>query len=102
MTPKGKPRHYRPRRSAQEWAELIARYERSGLSVAKFCAKEALVVSTFHRWQLQLRGASVLAAPRAEATVAPFVELPSQPAAASGFDIELALGRGVILRMRGR
>lgn len=62
MTQRSKPRHYRRRRSAQQWEEMMERYERSGMSVAEFCAKEGVVLSTFHRWRAQLRGERALGA----------------------------------------
>jgi len=41
----------RPRRSASEWSELIARQAASGLSQRDFCDTEGLAVSTFTYWK---------------------------------------------------
>lgn len=102
MTQRSKPRHYRPRRSVQQWAELMARYEHSGMSVAEFCAKEGVVLTPSIAGERNCAVSARLVLPRTAAAVAPFVELLSGRTAAGGFDIELELGHGVVLRMRGR
>lgn len=88
----------RNRRSEQEWRAVMAQFARSGLGSEAFCAREGLAPSTFWNWRSRLqRGGRTKAA----APVSPFVELVSDSASRE-FDIELDLGRGVILRMRGR
>ncbi len=88
----------RTRRSEQEWRAVMAQFARSGLGSEAFCAREGIALSTFWNWRSRLqRGGRAKAA----APVSPFVELVSG-AASHAFDIELDLGRGVVLRMRGR
>lgn len=90
----------RPRRSEQEWRAVMAQFARSGLGSEAFCAREGIAPSTFWNWRSRLqRGGRAKAA--APGSASPFVELVSD-SASRAFDIELDLGRGVVLRMRGR
>jgi len=79
-------------RARGEWEELIGQFERSGLSRQRFCAEASLSVSSFDYWRRKLRREQSSAVPG-------FIELPSM-ATGSGWDIELELGGGVVLRMR--
>ena len=89
------------RRSLAQWQELIARGERSGLPVAAFCRREGISTASFYTWRKRLGGA---AAPQAAAPA--FVELGTLPGGAGarggGWDIELELEAGVVLRLRRR
>ena len=38
------------KRSAEEWAKLLARFERSGLSQKRFCRESKVAVSTLQYW----------------------------------------------------
>ena len=74
-------------RSATEWTGIMADYERSGLSQRKFCASRGLSLKTFGNWRHRLgagKGSFVALSPPAE----------------SGWDVELDLGDGVVLRLR--
>lgn len=88
----------RPRRSEQEWRAVMAQFARSGVDGEAFCAREGIAPSTFWNWRsrLQRSGRGKEASP-----ASPFVELVSDSASRT-FDIELDLGHGVVLRMRGR
>jgi len=44
----------RVRRSAEQWASLIAAQAGSGLSIAAFCRERGLTVSSFHAWRRRL------------------------------------------------
>ena len=44
----------RVRRSAEQWASLIAAQAASGLSIATFCRERGLAVSSFHAWRRRL------------------------------------------------
>lgn len=39
----------RKRRTPAQWASLLSRFERSGLSVSAFCAQESISVANFYR-----------------------------------------------------
>lgn len=90
----------RTRRSEQQWRAVMARFDRSGLGAQDFCTREDIALSTFWNWRSRLgrRAAEVKPAPLA---TSPFVELVGERSGRE-FDIELDLGRGVVLRMRSR
>ena len=76
-------------RSATEWAAIMADFERSGLSRRAFCESRELSLKTFANWRHRLG---------ATGGKGSFVEL--APPAVSGWDVELELGDGVVLRVR--
>ena len=41
----------RQRRSRQEWQQIMARFERSGLSENRFCKEHRLTRKTFRTWR---------------------------------------------------
>src|SRR5437667_11573209 len=43
------------RRSRAQWLEVLAKFEASGESVAKFCARKQIFPRTFTWWRWQLR-----------------------------------------------
>jgi len=43
-----------PRRSADQWAAIVADYHDSGLSIQAFCEQKNLVPVTFHKWRRRL------------------------------------------------
>ena len=87
----------RPPRSRQAtrqlWAERLARFPASGLSVAAFCAAEGVSPSSFLAWKRRLTAAapdpSPAAAPR-------FLAVRVPPASAP---VEVVLPGGAILRL---
>ena len=100
--------HAPARRSADEWRALMRTYSRSGKTRKQFCAQHGLALSTFELWRRRLRqdfptrGASRRSSPVQSNAL--FVELAEavQPVAAASpsWDVELDLGRGVVLRLR--
>ena len=83
------------RRTASEWQELIARFERTSQPRKAFCVSQGVSLSTFDLWRRKLRGRT------AEHRESMFVEVtPVEPNAVSSWDVELELGGGVILRVR--
>ncbi len=91
------------------WQQVVADWERSGLSQAEFCRRRGLAAVTFAWWKCRLRqldGAG--GAPRRSAGYvqrggrADFVEVAlPRPAAYGGFAYELALPGGACLRVAG-
>jgi len=91
------------RRTKEEWAKILARFEESGLSAAAFCRREKISKNTFSKWHGRME------TKRSTRSAAPFVELippATQPASiieastsASG-EFELSLPGGVVLRWR--
>jgi hypothetical protein len=53
------------RRSAGQWAKLIAAQRDSGVSIVAYCQQHDLAVSTFHAWRRRLAPPEVLQAPQA-------------------------------------
>ena len=40
-----------PRKTAVQWAQIIADLDQSGLSVANYCTQHGLVLTTFGKWK---------------------------------------------------
>jgi hypothetical protein len=78
---------------------LLERFEHSGQSRREFCREQGLSRSSFDRWHRML--GRTAAGGRAVAEAGLFVELTAQESASvGGWDLELELGGGVILRLR--
>lgn len=78
-----------PRKSPAEWQAIVERQEKSGLTGPMFCQREGIPYTSFlFGRRLVRRGPE----PK-------FVAL--SPTAPSGWEIEVALPHGVILRFRG-
>lgn len=103
----------RARRSEAQWRALVASFERGDETRRVFCARHRVARSTFDWWRKRVRGqaavsrrgARAAAVPRPQAPV--FVELTptatgviGSSAAATGWDLELELGAGLVLRLR--
>jgi putative transposase len=85
------------RRSATQWARLVAEQAESGLSQRAFCARRRIAYGSFCGWRRKLQGES----PSTRDETA-FLEVEVQPDLEAGWDVELDLGEGVVLRMRRR
>jgi hypothetical protein len=90
------------RRSRAEWQSLIARAEGSPLSVRAFCAAQGISTASFYLWRKRL-GADI------EQVAASFLDLGELAAharagadCAGGWELELALGDGLVLRLSRR
>jgi hypothetical protein len=87
------------RRSREQWAEIVGKFERSGLSHEAFCAQQRLNVCSFRGWLYRLRSGSE------RGKVAPGATrlLPVRvgPPGATGEEdlIEVAVG-GIMVRVR--
>ena len=100
-----------PRRTAEQWQNLVAEQRRSGLSMAAFCRREELVYQSFvsHARRVPLPSATDEHA-TAEPALPEFVEIgtaaapgPASATAAapsSPWLVELDLGEGLQLRIR--
>jgi hypothetical protein len=94
------------RRSGEEWRELLARHASSGLSVAAFCARESISVSSFPRWRALVApvgGAADAPDARARTRQEAFVDLGVLGSGGgSRLELKLDLGGGLVLHlMRG-
>ena len=89
------------RRTLGQWKALLERQAASGQSIEAFCREESITTASFYRWRKQL---SLTPQRREEnsnrSSSAPaFVDLGAL-GGDSGWELELALGDGVILRLR--
>ena len=80
----------RVRRDAAEWGALLERQEASGLSRLAFCRRERIPPSSMTKWRKQLTSLP-----------ARFVELTPSPVQPAGWELEVALPNGAVLRFRG-
>ena len=90
------------RRSRGQWQSLLARAERSPLSVRAFCAAQGISTASFYLWRKRL-------GVEREQEEARFLDLGALAAHAGagaddsgGWEVELALGDGLVLRLRRR
>jgi len=91
----------RKRRGRAQWQRLITEQAGSGLSQRAFCERRGLAYATFCGWRRRLG----VEAPerKREDEGAAFVELDVGSAAPGpAWEVELALGEGVVLRVRRR
>ena len=93
------------RRSRREWQSLIARAEGSSLSVSAFCAAHGVSTASFYLWRKRL-AAEV---ERPEPVAGAFLDLGEVEVTAGagahragGWEVELALGDGLVLVLRRR
>ena len=93
----------RVRRSPAQWQQLVAEQADSGIAQSAFCHARGLSPSTFCHWKRKLGADSMV---DEQPRLADFVELTAEVAPASepaaGWDVELDLGAGMVLRLRRR
>jgi transposase-like protein len=98
----------RVRRSRAQWELLVARAARSALGIRQFCRHEGVSTASFYAWRRRLGAGAGQALPAAQPTSeAAFLDLGTldgggAAAAATGWEIELDLGAGAVLRLRRR
>jgi len=107
----------RRQRSRAQWQLLIERAERSALSITAFCQGEGVSTASFYAWRKRLAGSAQQAAAAVDGAPPPSRREPAMAGALSRnaefFDLgtlagvrpesspwELALGAGVVLRLR--
>jgi hypothetical protein len=80
------------RRSPAEWQAVISKHERSGLSRLAFCRREGIPPTSFDKWKRRLW---------ARRPAAEFVDVTSPTIGPTGWEVEVTLPNGVVLRIRG-
>lgn len=97
----------RARRNRAQWQALIERGERSPLGIAAFCAGEDISTASYYAWRKRLSRTAPTPGPSESGglseAAASFVDLGVLGVgggAPGNWDIELALGEGVVLRLR--
>ena len=83
------------RRNEQQWAEILRRFQASGLGSREFCRREGVPLSSLQRWQRRL----------GSVPAAKFVELVSSSAAptsaaAPSWSLEVSFPNGASLRFQ--
>lgn len=91
----------------KEWRAILRRQERSGVSIAKFCAAEGLKEGAYYWWKKRLGGGAPATKRSCRTRRPDFVEV--QTAKFGGgvrpvgdqWAVELELASGVVVRVRG-
>jgi putative transposase len=89
-------------RSPDQWQTFVDQFEASGLTQRAFCQQTGISYGTFSRWRRQLKVVHDQP-PRALQTSDLFVEVSADATSTSAtpaWDVELQLGRDVVLRLR--
>jgi transposase-like protein len=82
-------------RSRADWKQLLAAYERRTVTRRAFCAEAGVSPSTLDYWRRKFR--------EERSATAGFIELAAgSEAGRSGWEVELALGDGMVLRLARR
>ena len=90
------------RRTQQEWRQLLVRQEASGTGIEAFCRAESVSVGSFYRWRRRLsgEGGTEIRSAGGEPHAA-FLDLGALGCGGGRWELELALGGGLVLRLRG-
>jgi len=95
-------------RTPEQWQQIFEQQASSGLPVAAFCKQQKLIPSSFYAWRKRLADSS----PYPSTTQSPSIPdgcntdwvnlTPEKTSPPLGWDIELALPNGIVLRMNNR
>ena len=88
------------RRTQTQWSKLLEQYGQSAQTQTAFCASRGLPISSFTSALRRAREGGFDAAP-ANAFVAVEVDSVTHATPSSAWDVELTLGAGIVLRIRG-
>ncbi len=89
------------RRSVVQWQSIIQKYAASGLSQQAFYAQQGLALSSFCKWRKKIMSGGE--PPLVDDPGKLFVEVAAVDHEAQlvlHWDVELALGKGMVLRLR--
>ena len=81
------------RRSPEEWESILKDFEDSGMSLASFCAERGISPKTASSWRRRLRQ---------DPGDGAFVPIRAPEPSTPGWEVELELGGGAVLRLRRR
>jgi len=89
------------RRTAEQWKALLERQAASAQSVEAFCRGESITTASFYRWRTRLSetAGAVEVSGGDSSPSPPFVDLGTL--GGGRWELELTLGGGVVLRLRG-
>lgn len=83
------------RRTAAQWQTLIEKWQHSTLSAARFCSEHNIGYASFCQWRKKLLGPTV----HQGSDAAEFLDLSALAEPSARWQIVLALGNGVELRL---
>jgi transposase-like protein len=91
------------RRKESQWRELIAGYEQSGLTLEAYCRHHRIASSGFYTWRKRLQEEAPAQAGEGRLIeITPHLQTHTLSTSQhSGLHIELDLGQGCVLRIRG-
>ena len=91
----------KPRRNATQWQALLNKWRQSGLTIAEFCKTEGLHQSGFYAWKKKLLSNDEVETEKVPGDLT-WLQLPqaNSEQVETGWDMELSLPGGVVLRMR--
>ena len=96
-----KPQQRKIRRTRAQWQSIMSDFEQSDLGGEAYCQRHGLAYSSFAKWRSLLKQE---VSPDDEPVS--FIQLPNTLTSlsdnATGWDIELDLGAGVIIRLKSR
>jgi transposase-like protein len=94
-------RTYSPRRSLNQWQDLINHWEQSGQTIKQFCRTQGISEASFYLWRKRLSDHSLpTTSKQREASEPAFIDLGALDAANQGrWEITLSLGNGVELKL---
>jgi transposase-like protein len=88
------------RRGREDWQRLLAKLDRSGLSVAAFCRREGVSAANLYRWRGVLGAVADAGETAASSTTSAFVDLGTlNPGPVARLELKLDLGDGLVLHL---
>jgi hypothetical protein len=90
----GKRRSSGSSRGRAQWQALLVAYDQRSVTRQAFCTQAGVSPSTLDYWRRKLRDEG--------SATAGFIELAGGGAGRSGWEVELALGDGLVLRLGRR
>jgi len=87
----------RPRKTRKQWEAIMADFQHSPLSLRDFCQDQNLAIGTFSKWRQRLSKPSPKPVSPLLELIPPTQAVPSEP---DTWQVELALGNGMTLRIR--
>lgn len=93
-------------RSRSQWQAIVNDFHRSGLSQVAFCQQHSIPVSSLSRWQRIFAQQTEVAAARGDFVdvTEPLALVPpasvSRDVESTDWQVELALGKNIVLRLR--
>ncbi len=86
----------RLKRTKEQWQTLLAEQADSGLTISKFCEQKQITKSAFYQWRKRLAGSQQDVDNPLDWLSLPLSERGERT---DGWQIELTLPKGIILRM---